>query len=397
MTPAVRTVRAVVTHGERILGEAPAFTTPESSAWYDTLPVCRRLTAILGVPTVVLRLLSVQRDHDDGACGGIVTYHAEALECPAAALEPAAVNEAELFDQHPLRSPWAISATLRDALAWACETVGATGQPEQVKSWNLAAVFRIPTADGPVWLKGLPAFAQTEPDTVTWLADPTLTARVIARRPGWMISTHLPGTHCRTIRPDLLDRLVRRWAEAVHHRPVPAFLPDRTPATLRTTTAELLEGDAGSQLSPADLQAAHSYLDRLPSLIGDLESCGLPTTVVHGDFTPDNCRVAGDQLSILDFADAHHGHPAIDGFRPAIFLSADLTRRSRAAWIDAWRHAIPDSDPHRALLCAEPLMRLSYAHRYQEFLDGIEPSERIYHEGDPAGEIRKAIAYANRR
>ncbi|MFE7720382.1 hypothetical protein ACFU44_15220 [Nocardia rhizosphaerihabitans] len=42
-------------------------------------------------------------------------------------------------------------------------------------------------------------------------------------------------------------------------------------------------------------------------------------------------------------------------------------------------------------------MRLDYAHRYQEFLDGIEPSERIYHEDDPAGEIRWAIVYANRR
>ena len=40
---------------------------------------------------------------------------------------------------------------------------------------------------------------------------------------------------------------------------------------------------------------------------------------------------------------------------------------------------------------AEPLAHLAYAVRYQEFLDGIEPSERIYHQGDPAASIRAAL------
>jgi hypothetical protein len=30
--------------------------------------------------------------------------------------------------------------------------------------------------------------------------------------------------------------------------------------------------------------------------------------------------------------------------------------------------------------------------RYQEFLDSIEPSERVYHLGDPAAAIRHALA-----
>jgi hypothetical protein len=32
--------------------------------------------------------------------------------------------------------------------------------------------------------------------------------------------------------------------------------------------------------------------------------------------------------------------------------------------------------------------------RYQEFLDGIEPSEQIYHRGDPAAAIRAALRSA---
>jgi hypothetical protein len=34
---------------------------------------------------------------------------------------------------------------------------------------------------------------------------------------------------------------------------------------------------------------------------------------------------------------------------------------------------------------------LAYAVRYQEFLDGTEPSERVYHVGDPAAAIRTAL------
>jgi hypothetical protein len=37
-----------------------------------------------------------------------------------------------------------------------------------------------------------------------------------------------------------------------------------------------------------------------------------------------------------------------------------------------------------------------YAVRYQEFLNGIEPSERIYHLGDPAAAIRAALRSAQK-
>jgi len=40
------------------------------------------------------------------------------------------------------------------------------------------------------------------------------------------------------------------------------------------------------------------------------------------------------------------------------------------------------------------LAHLAYAVRYQEFLDGIEPSERVYHDGDPAASVRTALRLA---
>ena len=56
--------------------------------------------------------------------------------------------------------------------------------------------------------------------------------------------------------------------------------------------------------------------------------------------------------------------------------------------------AAPRSRPAEALRVAEPLAHFAYAVRYQEFLDNIEPAERVYHLGDPAAVIRQALAIA---
>jgi hypothetical protein len=64
------------------------------------------------------------------------------------------------------------------------------------------------------------------------------------------------------------------------------------------------------------------------------------------------------------------------------------------SWMAAWTAHAPGSDPSRALAVAEPLGYLGYGVRYQEFLDGIEPSERIYHADDPVTVIRVALRCA---
>ena len=116
---------------------------------------------------------------------------------------------------------------------------------------------------------------------------------------------------------------------------------------------------------------------------------------MHGDFHPGNWRSDGGPPAIVDWADAHVGNPVLDGLRACHFLPARKRPAAAAAWIDAWASRIPGCEPARALRIAGPLAHLIYAVRYQEFLDGIEPSERIYHLGDPAAAIRAALRSAN--
>ena len=87
--------------------------------------------------------------------------------------------------------------------------------------------------------------------------------------------------------------------------------------------------------------------------------------------------------------------PAFDGLRAIDFLPADRRSAAARAWIAAWTAAAPRSRPAEALRIAEPLAHLAYAVRYQEFLDNIEPSEHVYHLGDPASSIRRALACVN--
>ncbi|HEX6360450.1 phosphotransferase [Actinophytocola sp.] len=372
-----RTVSAIVTDGDRCVGSLGPFAVAVPW-WAEVEPVVDRLRESLGVPAYVLRLLRV--DGGDGARDGHVTYHVEAPG--TAAVLPAATLVT--YDE-PLRSPWASAAGLRELFDWARDNVRVTGPVEQRKTWNLAGLFRLPTADGPVWLKATPGFAADEARVIAAFAavDPTLVPTVLAAAPGRMLLADLPGEDGWDAPEAVLANGIHRFVRAQSALDTrPSWLTARD--DMGDEVRALLTRDLG--LTAEEVAAAHALLPRW----AELADCGLPNTIVHGDFHSGNWR--GEPPVILDFADAHFGNPVIDGLRVMDFLATPAKKAAaRAAWIEAWRQARPESDPARALAVAEPLAHLYYAVRYQEFLDGIEESEQIYHRGDPASSVRAAL------
>ena len=193
-------------------------------------------------------------------------------------------------------------------MAWAAERGSATGPltdvVEQVKTWNLSALFRIPVPDTPpVWLKLTPPFSAHEPAVIALVGavDPDFVPGVLATDPDRRraLLAHVPGVDCWDADPHLIDAVVRRWVAAqaqLATRPQPStdVIPDRPLASLVPGLRSLLDGEAGAQLKPDELAAAAAMLERLPALITDLEACGLPNTLVHGDFHPGNWRSDGD-------------------------------------------------------------------------------------------------------
>jgi hypothetical protein len=373
--------------------------------WAETGPVVTHVTAVLGVPALVLRLLTVAGG--EGGRDGHVTYHAAALAPPSAGVftERSGPHDC-LFTSEPLRSPWACLAGIREYLDWACDTLAAAGRPVtgpaiQRKTWNLAALFQLPTRSGPVWLKVTPAFATDEASVIAVLAqvDPNLVPPVLGAAPGRILLDDLPGEDCWDASAEVIasgiTRLVAAQA-ALASSCLPAALPDRRGPVLAAQVRSLLEGPLAGELTAAELDAAHRLLSRLPLL----DACGLPDTLVHGDFHSGNWRSDATLVDrppvVLDFADAYLGNPVLDGLRVCEFLPEAKRPAAARAWIDAWTSRVPGADPARALAVAEPLGHLTYAVRYQEFLDGIEPSERVYHHGDPAASVRAALRSAAR-
>ncbi len=382
-----RTVGAVVTHGTEVLGAAGPFAV-DGPWWADVAPVAAGLTDRLGVPVLVLRLL---RADGEGMRDGHVVYHAEAAGHTVRGLADTDVAYADLMAPQRFRSPWATTEGLRELLGWARGELAAAGRPvtgpvEQYRSWNLAGLFRLPTAAGPVWLKATPHFAADEPAVIAALArhDPGLVPTVVAAGEHRMLLDHLPGGGCLDAPADVVARVVGRLA-AAQATAVPPAVPDRRDPPRRVAT--LLDGGV-PELTATERAAAR----RLTGRWRELDACGLPDTLVHGDFHPGNWQ--GDPAVVIDFADAHVGNPVLDGLRAADFLPAATRTEAARAWVRAWAGLAPGSDPARALAVAEPLAHLAYAVRYQEFLDGIEPSEHPYHAGDPAAAVRTALRVA---
>nr|BFE82776.1 hypothetical protein GCM10020093_053770 [Planobispora longispora] len=301
-----------------------------------------------------------------------------------------------------------------------------TGTVRQLKTWNLAGLFRIPASGGPVWLKTTPEFATPEASAIGLVAsvDPGIVPGVVAAEPGrgWTLLEHVPGEDCWDASPEVIRAVIGRWvaaqaalagrldtaraasagpadgartASAGHPGGVPDGLLDRRLPVLAGRVRELLDGEAAAELTGDELSAAWRLAGSLPALISAIEECGLPDTVVHADFHSGNWRSDGLRSAVVDFADSHIGHPVLDGLRVRDFRPGPHRAERERAWVSAWSARVPGSDPARALALAEPLAHLMYAVRYQEFLDGIETSERIYHEGDPAAEIRAALESAH--
>jgi hypothetical protein len=401
-----RTVSALVTSGPEYLGAVGPFAVGVPW-WSEVEQVVALLTEVLGVRVLVLRLVRV--NGGAGARDGHVTYHVEALGRPAPGLlDQRPVDPEVLTGSDGPRAGWATAAGVRELLCWATEALAARGRPltgpvGQRRTWNLAGLFRLPTGGGPVWLKATPSFAADEAAAITALAgvDPSLVPGIVAAGEHRILLEHLPGADCWNVAPEIIDSAVHRFvaaqaALAGQLEAVPAGrFRDRRDAALAEQIGALLDGPLASTanggLTVEEWRSAHRVLARWRKLA----DCGLPDTLVHGDFHSGNWRsTPAGPPAVLDFADSHLGNPVLDGLRLCEFLPEARRTAAAVSWARAWRCRVPDADPVRALVLAEPLAHLAYAVRYQEFLDGIEATERIYHHDDPVESVRAALRCA---
>jgi hypothetical protein len=386
------------------VGALPAFEV-ESPWWPDVEPIVETARRSFGIDVVVLRLLSAVSSPPE--MGGAVSYLAEIVgELPPEGVLDS-VSAGAAGEDDALRADWARPGGVAMTVAWADDALASIGRPRtdrvvQVRSWNLSSILRLPTASGDVWCKSVPPFFAHEGAILALVGeeDPSLVPALLAADPtsrtvlldGVAGDDQYDASEPRLL--EMVHRLVRlqaRWSRRVDDLRA-AGLPDWRAGSLPDLIGTLMDrSDVRVQLAAEERVALDALVADLPRRLTLLAECGLPETLVHGDFHPGNWRLGNDAFVLLDWGDSGIGHPMLDftAFLPRV--PEQVRDGIRATWLDAWRAELPASDPLRASEVVETIAAFRQALIYRGFLDAIEPDERRYHDADVAFWLRRAI------
>jgi len=357
----------------------------------------------------VLRVLRMSGHGPDGGKGA---YLAETVDAGSAGLaEPDDDLRGLAEGDDALRQPWARPGGPAADVRWADAELAGGGLPRsgpavQVKSWNLSSVQRLPTGAGPIWCKHVPAFLGHEGAVLGAVGrtDPDLVPNVLAHRrdsDGTSVTLleHVPGDDQWHPPEPVLAAMARRWV-AVQARwasdveqLLALGLPDARSAALAGAVKDLVaRPDVRAPLSAGELDRIDAVAAALPERLAELDACGLPPTLVHGDLHPGNWIGDGNRLVLVDWGDSLVGHPMLDVLAFVQRTPAGAIRkRVRRVFVETWRYAAPRSDPDRAMSLIGQVEALRRALVYRTFLDGIERTERDYHEADVPAMLRLAL------
>lgn len=190
-----------------------------------------------------------------------------------------------------------------------------------------------------------------------------------------------PDPSLQTLMVGRLVDLQSRWSRRVEPLLAARLADWRGVALVRQARELVRRDDVRARLGTDDRAAlAHFVWIDLPDRLADLTVCGLPDTLLHGDPQPLNWRVGAHGLRLLDWGEAGVGSPGLDR-GPLVDAATSAQRRHR-----------PSSDPDRTAALGGPVACLRAALVYQGFLDGIEPSEHVYHADDVPRQLRNLLA-----
>jgi Ser/Thr protein kinase RdoA (MazF antagonist) len=387
----------LVTADGALVGALPPFEV-ESPWWQDVEPVVREARVLLGVEVTVLRLLAAQGRFP----GGSVAYLAETSAGVTAEPWPGTL------DEHPLRLPWARPGGPQADVAWAQRALAHHGltpiaPPEQVRTWNLSSMWRFPIEAETVWFKTVPPFFAHEGALLELLqAQPSVSVpRLLAHEGRRMLLHEIPGEDLyeptiTTLRL-MVGQLVRlqvQWIERIGEL-TRIGLHDWRADPLASAIRDVVDR-VRPELSEEERLTLAAFTHRLGDRFAAIEGCGLPDTLVHGDFHPGNHRGDPDAPVLLDWGDGGVGHPLLD--QPAFLgrVRPEWVEEITGHWNREWQAAIPGSDPKRASALIASVAAARQAVIYQKFLDNIEPSERVYHAADPAEWLRRTAEILER-
>lgn len=368
--------------------------------WPDVAEVVAAIRAAHDLHVVVLRLAATERSEPHG---GLVSYVAEARPPlparAAAALQPITAADLDALAEHPLRMPWARPGGPAADLAWAAHIarivdLPRVGPPVQVRTWNLCSLWRLPLDDGTsAWLKVVPPFFAHEGAVLRALQGERV-PRLIGHDGNRVLLEEILGTDRHDAGPAererMLDVLVSIQAGWIGRTDdlLALGLPDWRSAALATALRGVIARRAPA-LGPVAAGLLGAFADGLPSRLAAIDACGVPDTLVHGDFHGGNLRGGPDGHVLLDWGDAGVGSPLLD--LPAVIPGGGDAAVVGAMrhWERAWSPRLPGADVARAVRLMLPVAAARQVLIFDRFLARIEPTERVYHAADPERWLRR--------
>jgi fructosamine-3-kinase len=304
---------------------------------------------------------------------------------------------AEEADPPEQRVPWVRRGWAATAEAWVDAELANLGRArlgavQQVKQWNITALWRVPTDGGEVWFKAAPPMALfcDEGRVVRALSErlpgrvPQVLAHDAERR--WSLLESF-GSHSVDHDDDAQQRRVARSFAALQLETAPWAVDlldvgavDRRRAVLERQLPRLLEAEEVSLLSDEERAAMPGLIPRALAALEELSAFGLPETLVHGDLHLGNVALPPRGRPLFyDWTDACVAHPFFDLVPLFDFPedpAADALTPLKLAYLDPWLKLLPRSDLWRAF---ELGVIVGYAHHaisYQEIREASEPGAR---------------------
>lgn len=290
--------------------------------------------------------------------------------------------------------------------------------PERARPWG--AVWKVGTGPDLLWFKAEDP-AGFEGRLTSWLSgvgvgDPAV-PRVVASCPerGWWVMQHA-GSPLRPARGEeaaawggALERYaaVQRAVEqrtdelvamGVPHLP-PRALPERLDELLRDP--RLLVDDPRG-LSRAELRDVAALLPRYSRWCEELASFGIPDTLQHDDLSGGNvCRRADGRVVVIDWADAHVGHPFGSLLFPLRELdelgaSPEAVERVVDAYCGAWARDVDADALRRAQVLALRVACVSKALSWSRALGACERTALNDYYASPEARWLRRLLHAAR-
>ncbi|WP_020576649.1 phosphotransferase [Actinopolymorpha alba] len=317
---------------------------------------------------------------------------------------------------------WKTAEWRTHALAWTTQRLAdlglrVTGPAEQPHLRPWSTLLRVPTSDGPVWLKASGPGTAYEPRLLAsfgrWRTPHVLTPLAVDLDRGWCL---LPdaGTSLRSLlaaRPEVgywVDVLptyaeLQRGLTPRTEELLAIGVPDLRPEAISGAYVGLL-ADTGwlrigapDGLSVADAHRLRALASEVSRWARQLAAVGIPPTLQHDDFHDGNVFVrqasGGPAYVFLDWGDASFAHPFGSllaslrnvASRLDVPMDAAELQKLRDAYLEPWSASFDRADLLDAVRWATQLAKVGRALAWQRALAGASATERATYAGSVPG------------